>query len=105
MPLKTLAIGFAIGLISCTTGLAVGRVVPEGRRCCPEVSSRPCSRPADFWRPHYPAGRRTVRLQSGIAERQVLVLDHATLLSDQPGGSETATINMTLHAGELLDPC
>ena len=29
VPLKTLAIGFAIGLISCTTGLAVGRVVPE----------------------------------------------------------------------------
>jgi phospholipid/cholesterol/gamma-HCH transport system permease protein len=29
IPLKTLAIGFAIGLISCTTGLAVGRVVPE----------------------------------------------------------------------------
>ena len=29
VPLKTLAIGFAIGLISCTTGLAVGRAVPE----------------------------------------------------------------------------
>jgi phospholipid/cholesterol/gamma-HCH transport system permease protein len=29
VPLKTLAIGFAIGLISCTTGLAVGRVVTE----------------------------------------------------------------------------
>jgi phospholipid/cholesterol/gamma-HCH transport system permease protein len=29
VPLKTLAIGFAIGLISCTTGLAVGRVSPE----------------------------------------------------------------------------
>jgi phospholipid/cholesterol/gamma-HCH transport system permease protein len=29
MPLKTLAIGFAIGLISCTTGLAVGRAMPE----------------------------------------------------------------------------
>jgi transposase len=29
IPLKTLAIGFATGLISCTTGLAVGRVVPE----------------------------------------------------------------------------
>ena len=27
--LKTLAIGFAIGLISCTTGLAIGSVVPE----------------------------------------------------------------------------
>ena len=41
-------------------------------------------------------------MQSGIAERRVvLVLDHATLLSDQPGGSETATVNMTLHAGEL----
>jgi phospholipid/cholesterol/gamma-HCH transport system ATP-binding protein len=41
-------------------------------------------------------------LQSGIVERRaVLVLDHATLLSDQPGGSETVTVNMTLHAGEL----
>jgi phospholipid/cholesterol/gamma-HCH transport system permease protein len=29
VPLKTLAIGFAIGLISCTTGLAVGRAMPE----------------------------------------------------------------------------
>jgi phospholipid/cholesterol/gamma-HCH transport system permease protein len=29
VPLKTLAIGFAIGLISCTTGLAVGRAVTE----------------------------------------------------------------------------
>jgi phospholipid/cholesterol/gamma-HCH transport system permease protein len=29
VPLKTLAIGFAIGLISCTTGLAVGSVVTE----------------------------------------------------------------------------
>ena len=29
VPLKTLAIGFAIGLISCTTGLAVGSVAPE----------------------------------------------------------------------------
>jgi len=41
-------------------------------------------------------------LQAGIVERRsVLVLDHATLLSDQPGGSETVTVNMTLHAGEL----
>jgi ABC-type uncharacterized transport system ATPase subunit len=41
-------------------------------------------------------------LQSGIVEqRVVLVLDHATLLSDQSGGSETVTVNMTLHAGEL----
>jgi len=29
VPLKTLAIGFAIGLISCTTGLAAGRDVSE----------------------------------------------------------------------------
>jgi phospholipid/cholesterol/gamma-HCH transport system permease protein len=29
LPLKTLTIGFAIGLISCTTGLAIGRAVPE----------------------------------------------------------------------------
>jgi len=29
VPLKTLSIGFAIGLISCTTGLAVGRVMTE----------------------------------------------------------------------------
>jgi len=29
VPLKTLAIGFAIGLISCTTGFAVGRAVTE----------------------------------------------------------------------------
>jgi phospholipid/cholesterol/gamma-HCH transport system permease protein len=29
VPLKTLAIGFTIGLISCTTGLAVGRAVTE----------------------------------------------------------------------------
>ena len=29
VPLKTLAIGLAIGLISCTTGLAVGSVAPE----------------------------------------------------------------------------
>jgi phospholipid/cholesterol/gamma-HCH transport system permease protein len=29
VPLKTLAMGFAIGLISCTTGLAVGRAVTE----------------------------------------------------------------------------
>jgi phospholipid/cholesterol/gamma-HCH transport system permease protein len=29
VPLKTLAIGFAIGLISCTTGLAVGRAVTD----------------------------------------------------------------------------
>jgi phospholipid/cholesterol/gamma-HCH transport system permease protein len=27
--LKTLTSGFAIGLISCTTGLAIGRAVPE----------------------------------------------------------------------------
>ena len=41
-------------------------------------------------------------MQSGIVERRVvLVLDHATLLSDQAGGSETVTVNMTLHAGEL----
>jgi phospholipid/cholesterol/gamma-HCH transport system permease protein len=29
VPLKTLSIGFAIGLISCTTGLAVGRAVTD----------------------------------------------------------------------------
>jgi phospholipid/cholesterol/gamma-HCH transport system permease protein len=29
LPLKTLTIGFAIGLISCTTGLAIGRAVPD----------------------------------------------------------------------------
>jgi phospholipid/cholesterol/gamma-HCH transport system permease protein len=29
VPLKTLSIGFAIGLISCTTGLAVGRDITE----------------------------------------------------------------------------
>ena len=41
-------------------------------------------------------------MQPGIVEqRVVLVLDHATLLSGQSGGSETVTINMTLHAGEL----
>lgn len=41
-------------------------------------------------------------MQPGIVEqRVVLVLDHATLLSDQPGGSETVTVNMTLRAGEL----
>jgi phospholipid/cholesterol/gamma-HCH transport system ATP-binding protein len=41
-------------------------------------------------------------LHSGIAEqRVVLVLDKATLLSDQPGGSEAVTVNMTLRAGEL----
>ena len=41
-------------------------------------------------------------MQSGIVEqRVVLVLDHATLLSDQSGGSETITVNMTLHAGDL----
>jgi phospholipid/cholesterol/gamma-HCH transport system permease protein len=34
--LKTLAIGFAIGLISCTTGLAVGRAVPEVSALLPQ---------------------------------------------------------------------
>jgi phospholipid/cholesterol/gamma-HCH transport system substrate-binding protein len=41
-------------------------------------------------------------VQSSIVERRVvLALDHATLLSDQPGGSETVTVTMTLHAGDL----
>jgi phospholipid/cholesterol/gamma-HCH transport system ATP-binding protein len=41
-------------------------------------------------------------LQSGIvAQRVVLVLDHATLWSDQFGGSETVTVSMTLPAGDL----
>jgi phospholipid/cholesterol/gamma-HCH transport system ATP-binding protein len=41
-------------------------------------------------------------LPSGIAERRVvLVLDAATLLSDQPGDREHVTINMILQAGEL----
>jgi phospholipid/cholesterol/gamma-HCH transport system ATP-binding protein len=41
-------------------------------------------------------------LPSGIAERRVvLVLDAATLLSDQPGEREHVTVNMVLQAGEL----
>jgi phospholipid/cholesterol/gamma-HCH transport system permease protein len=36
VPLKTLAIGFAIGLISCTTGLAVGRAVTEVSTLLPQ---------------------------------------------------------------------
>ena len=38
----------------------------------------------------------------GIAERRVvLVLDSATLLSDQPGDRQHVTVNMVLQAGEL----
>jgi phospholipid/cholesterol/gamma-HCH transport system ATP-binding protein len=36
-----------------------------------------------------------------VEQRVVLRLEGATLLSDQPGNSETVTVNMTLHAGEL----
>jgi phospholipid/cholesterol/gamma-HCH transport system ATP-binding protein len=39
---------------------------------------------------------------AGGGERQaVLVLERATLLSDQAAGSEAVTVSMTLHAGEL----
>ena len=97
VPLKTLAIGFAIGLISCTTGLAVGRVVPEVSALLP--------------RGFVKAVLATLLISGGLTSllcedcqvairhcgtAVVLVLDHATLLSDQPGGSETATVNMTL---------
>jgi phospholipid/cholesterol/gamma-HCH transport system ATP-binding protein len=41
-------------------------------------------------------------VQAGNGERQaVLVLERATLHSDQAEGSEAVTVNMTLHAGEL----
>lgn len=36
VPLKTLSIGFAIGLISCTTGLAVGRAVTDVSALLPQ---------------------------------------------------------------------
>jgi phospholipid/cholesterol/gamma-HCH transport system ATP-binding protein len=42
-------------------------------------------------------------VQIGVeAQQAVLVLDQATLLSDPAAGSEAVTVNLTLHASELV---